>query len=105
LRLSKLAAHVQNQEGGMIKVTKDGRTILTGTHYTALREQVYERNQHTCEGEQCNRYLMFWEMELHHVYGRGMGGSKRDDVPEKVQGLCRDCHDKAKIKRREPVCQ
>lgn len=43
----------------------------------------------------------------HHVYGRGIGGSKRDDRPvvwlgermvRMIQYLCRGCHKKAVIK-------
>jgi len=83
----------------MRRLTKDGRTILSLRHYTQFRWDIWYRNLGRCEG--CNRDLQFWEMELHHIYGRG--GGKRDDIPSKVLGLCSHCHEQAVIKRREPV--
>lgn len=83
----------------MIKTTKDGRTIRSGIHYTKFRHEIYRRCSELCED--CNRWMLFCEMELHHIYGRG--GGKRDDVSDKVRGLCCYCHEETKIKRREPV--
>jgi hypothetical protein len=74
----------------VIRVTKDGRTIRTGKHYTEFRHAIYDRCEGICEG--CNRGLVFWEMEVHHKNGRGMGGGKRDDIPKEVLGLCGACH-------------
>jgi len=55
--------------------------------------------------EECGKYDP--HCDGHHVYGRGVGGSKRDDRPVVWYGdrmirmivyLCRSCHDKAVIK-------
>ncbi len=83
----------------MRKITKDGRVILSLRHYRRFRQQIYDRCLGACES--CSRYIRFEEMELHHIYGRG--GGKRTDTDEAVQALCRPCHEKAVIKRREPV--
>jgi len=74
----------------MKRLTKDGRTILTGVHYTQFREKVWNLQGFQCKD--CRKLLRFHEMDLHHIDGRGMGGSKRDDVLGKVEGLCRPCH-------------
>ena len=54
-------------------------------------------------------------VDIHHLEGRGMGGSNSKDYIENLMGLCRDCHIKAesdsmfnmfcKIKHLELVCQ
>ena len=53
-------------------------------------------------------------VDIHHIQGRGMGGSKEKDFIEKLMGLCRYCHIKAesdssfnmfcRIKHLENVC-
>ena len=53
-------------------------------------------------------------VDMHHLEGRGMGGSKSKDYIENLMGLCRDCHNKAerdnsfnmfcRIKHLENVC-
>ena len=30
--------------------------------------------------------------DIHHIYCKGMGGSKSKDVIENLMGLCRPCH-------------
>lgn len=73
------------------RVTKDGRLIMGQRDYTFLRLRVWATQGFAC-GE-CRRSLHSLDsMELHHVGGRGMAGSKRDD--RKVIGLCRSCHAK-----------
>lgn len=74
----------------MVRTTKDGRRILSGTHYTAFRKAIYDRCIGVCE--LCTAGIRFEDMEVHHKNGRGMGGSKRDDVPEAVLGICIPCH-------------
>ncbi len=32
-------------------------------------------------------------MHPHHIYGRGMGGCNRLDIPENVVAACEECHD------------
>ena len=64
----------------------------------------------TCEMCQQDRAV-----DIHHLEGRGMGGSSCKDHIENLMGLCRDCHIKcesdsmfncfAKIKHLELVCQ
>jgi len=54
-------------------------------------------------------------VDIHHLEGRAMGGSKEKDFIENLMGLCRDCHNKAesnddsfnmycRIKHLENVC-
>ena len=53
-------------------------------------------------------------VDIHHIQGRGMGGSKEQDFIENLMGLCRECHLKAesdssfnmfcRIKHLEAVC-
>ena len=31
-------------------------------------------------------------VDIHHLEGRGMGGSNNKDYIENLMGLCRDCH-------------
>jgi len=31
-------------------------------------------------------------VDLHHIFCRGMGGSKNKDNIENIQALCRNCH-------------
>jgi hypothetical protein len=78
----------------MIWTTKDGRTIRDGKDYTEFRHDVWDAQEGRCLN--CGRSVMFdpeW-FQVHHKNGRGMGGSKRNDVPGAVAGLCTDCHRK-----------
>jgi len=81
-----------------IVLKKDGRTILTGKHYTKLRESVWLSFAGRCVN--CMRYVNLMpcgtdaDMHLHHKNGRGMGGSKRNDVIEECEALCAACHRK-----------
>ena len=53
-------------------------------------------------------------VDIHHIQGRGMGGSKEQDFIENLMGLCRECHLTAesdssfnmfcRIKHLESVC-
>ncbi len=76
----------------MIKTKKDGRTILSGKDYTDLRHRVFLREQGRCSD--CGRWIWFASFHLHHNNGRGMGGSKRNDVDSEVTALCGSCHRK-----------
>ena len=68
-----------------ISVTKDGRTKLTGKHYTAFRYELWMAQNRKCI--ECGRVTDI-QAELHrddsfhtdHLNGRGLGGSKRDDT-------------------------
>jgi hypothetical protein len=75
-----------------IKTTKFGRVIRTGRDYGDLRRQVWQQQNELCAD--CRRYSPFASSELHHLSGRGMHGSKRDDCLDKVKMLCWDCHSK-----------
>jgi 5-methylcytosine-specific restriction endonuclease McrA len=84
----------------MITVTKDGRTIREGDSYSAFRTAVWRRQVYRCL--RCGRTTFPKaaleadnSFHVHHVGGRGMGGGKRDDVFEKVEGLCGACHREA----------
>lgn len=74
----------------MRKITHDGRTILTNNDYRRFRTRIYDRCGGACE--LCTAGIRFEDMEVHHKNGRGMGGSKRNDVPEAVLGICIPCH-------------
>lgn len=37
-------------------------------------------------------------VDVHHIYGRGSGGSKLLDVAPNLAALCRDCHLKAEAR-------
>lgn len=71
-----------------IKTTKDGRWIYSGTDYTKLKRQKWFEQGERCAD--CGRRLDISFGQAHHVDGRGMGGSKRDD--SKMVVLCIRCH-------------
>ena len=90
----------------MIKTTKDGRTILSGDDYSLLKHQRLEVDRFNCsldpvmtddglEPLGCGLAISYWTCDLHHIDGRGMGGSKRDDTIAKTRALCRSCHVRA----------
>jgi 5-methylcytosine-specific restriction endonuclease McrA len=75
------------------KITKDGRTIRTGEDYTEFRRAVHFHQDGNCK--RCGRFtsltadlLADHSFHVHHVGGRGLGGSKRNDILDKVEGLC-----------------
>lgn len=101
------------------RVTRDGRTVLSAVDYRKLRREVFEYQEEQCF--LCNWSVPFERFELHHHGERGLGGSRRDDVPwfenswarivaqnEKgddrmitgfVYGLCKPCHQSVDRKR------
>jgi 5-methylcytosine-specific restriction endonuclease McrA len=80
----------------MRRLTKDGRTILTGRDYQRLREAVYLRDRGRCVA--CGGLVSLVicdndsDMHLAHVKARKMGGGSRDDTPENTMTKCRRCH-------------
>ena len=81
----------------MIKVTKDGRTIRTDSDYTKFRGHLYQYQSGECFN--CSRLTELSmphecdeSFHVHHVDGRGMGGSKRNDTLEACKGLYGKCH-------------
>lgn len=70
------------------------RIIRTGADYHEFRHDIWYAQEGRCD--QCKRYVIFddYFFQVHHIGGRGMGGSKRNDVPSAVRGLCLDCHRK-----------
>ena len=54
-----------------------------------LRDVALERADHRCEFPTCNNT----SLEMAHLKGSGMGGSKFRDVPENVAMLCHLHHD------------
>lgn len=62
----------------------------------------------------CEMCMQDRAVDIHHIQGRGMGGSKEKDYIENLMGLCRECHLKAesdssfnmfcRIKHLENVC-
>ena len=85
-----------------IKITKDGRTILTPPHYGFFRMEVARSQNHACMtcGGSVNYMLPLEDdrsFHLAHRSTRGMGSAFRDDVigPKKGQvegGKCGKCH-------------
>jgi hypothetical protein len=86
----------------VIKVTKDGRTIRTGTDYTGFRRVVHRGQWGNCLncGRNTSLTVAFesdFSFHLTHCGTRGLGGSLRDDVlgTKKGQvegGKCGKCH-------------
>lgn len=81
-RLRRTPLKPKRREG--IQITHDGRTIYHGKAYTALRKFKWELQEGRCA--ECGRDMFLFQMDLHHPGGRGLGGSKRDDL--KAVGLC-----------------
>lgn len=81
-----------------------GRVICRGADMTDLRERVGRREDEICQ--HCEEWAELYPAdgrdagEMHHIHGRGMGGSKRDDREAEMEWLCKKCHQNAKIKRR-----
>jgi len=75
-----------------IRTYKDGRVKLTGSDYKMLRWAKYFKQDSKCA--KCGEHVFFSMMELHHLKGRGMMGSKRDDTLKTTEGLCKTCHTK-----------
>jgi hypothetical protein len=82
-----------------IIIKKDGRTVRTGKDYTIFRVGLWMMQYGRCK--KCNRLTNLevdiesdWSFHVHHVGGRGMGSSKRDDTTEdeKCIGWCGRCH-------------
>jgi hypothetical protein len=75
-------------------VKKSGRIELRGEEMKALREKVGYAANERCQN--CGNYAPVYESEwpgspageMDHIHGRGLGGSKRNDVPEEMQWLC-----------------
>ena len=81
------------------RITKDGRVKLTGKDYTAFRYELYQSQGAQCNN--CPRCTSLWmepeydsSFHVHHINGRGMGGSKRSDTFLACVGLCGSCHRK-----------
>lgn len=55
-----------------------------------LREFAMERAGYVCEFPACN---MAYDLQMAHLKGTAMGGSKYRDRPENVAVLCRPHHD------------
>lgn len=74
-----------------VKTFRDGRVKLTGADYTAHKRKVWEAQGRCCAGL-CGQHLPFKYAEFDHAAGRGMGGSKRDDLAEGNTVKCSNCH-------------
>jgi len=73
-----------------IKVYRDGRTKLTGQEYTRHKREVWMKQGRMCAS--CGMYAAFAQTEFDHEKGRGMGGSKRDDLDPENTVRHRWCH-------------
>ena len=67
--------------------------------YSRSKTRLWGDQGRRCGAADCRRYLPSpADGHRHHPFGRGMGGSKRDD--RQTELLCFDCHQKARIQRR-----
>lgn len=97
------------------QVYEDGRTVLRGNLWIERKMEVWSLDKHSCE--KCGKlttmpiYGFPNAAEIHHVFGRGMSGSKRDDRiwividGKKVRNLvtrCQECHQKEKMQSMRP---
>jgi hypothetical protein len=74
------------------------RVVEKGRRYSQGKARLWLQQDKHCAG--CPRWLRSpAEGHRHHIYGRGMGGGKRDDRDTEL--LCHRCHARAKILRRE----
>ena len=94
------------------EVFPDGREVLRGKLWQKRKWEVYMLDGQCCV--ECHKFLQppcsqidYERAEIHHVFGRGMHGSKRNDaVWIEINGrmiriletLCHECHAKARIK-------
>lgn len=82
-----------------VRVSKDGtRTVYTGADYTRLKWRNYEEQGRCCAD--CHYGFPFNRLEFHHYGGRGMNGSKRNDLDPRNRMLCLGalgCHEKARF--------
>lgn len=84
-----------------------GRIICRGSDMQGLRERVGRREGEICQ--RCEAWCPIYPPEgfhggeMHHEFGRGMGGGKRHDIAAEQEWLCggpSGCHAAAKIKKR-----
>jgi hypothetical protein len=85
------------------RTAPDGRRFVASKYgYVQIRRRLWLAVGKRCE--ECTRGTIFESGQLHHVYGRGIGGGKREDRRE-VAGviftrwLCAKCHGLAVILR------
>lgn len=97
------------------KVYPDGRIVLSGVEWDRRKLEVWNLDRRNCE--KCGCYVTdpiesrLGMAEIHHVFGRGMAGSKRDDRiwievnGNRVRNLvtrCQDCHAKETMQSQRP---
>jgi hypothetical protein len=64
-----------------MKITRDGRIILSPREYTAMRKKTWEDADGDLRCAICGLgILRFDELEMDHPKGRGMNGSLRNDA-------------------------
>lgn len=80
-----------------VETKKDGRIVRTGADYTQFRRDLYVSQHGKCS--ECGRNTSLtvpidFDCSFHvdHLKGRGMGGSRRNDIPSEVTGRCASCH-------------
>ncbi len=101
----------------MITVYPDGREACRGSAWMKRKQEVWSSDGGNCVACGCitgrpgfPEQTTFAEAEIHHIHGRGMHGSKRDDrifvnAKRNLDTRCWECHAKSKIKRREAAAQ
>jgi 5-methylcytosine-specific restriction endonuclease McrA len=73
-----------------IRMTKDGREILSGDDYEARRREVWERDAQRCV--RCYKPLSLDGCHIDHIKKRRSGGGFRNDRLEDLQTMCGICH-------------
>ena len=95
---------MQQAHTNHVRITRDGRTLLSGPAYTAFRLLLLTVQDRKCA--ECQNPITLATMHAHHEgasgYGRGSGGSKRNDQSRAqaaasnqenwAVGLCIPCH-------------
>lgn len=82
-----------------VKRRKDGRVILTGKDYTEHKRRVWLSQDKLCAT--CGFYVQFSDSEFDHHAGRGLGGSRRDDMDERNTVRHSFCHALRHYKERD----
>lgn len=79
----------------MKKITKDGREVLTGKHWSERKEDCAALANYLCAN--CRRFTAWQFGDVHHKVKRGMGGGFRDDRLGNLTWLCRACHTRVEL--------
>jgi hypothetical protein len=66
------------------------RIVLAPAEYLQLRDRVYVKQYGRCAD--CGDPVSIFSIQLHHLFGRGIGGGFRMDTENDTRGVCGKCH-------------